>query len=135
MKLLQPDMPGRRKSGHRPYPPPLDAITVWFFFFCFVLFCFSLGAFPACSLRSLLFSIFSLAYSWGSSRITSLRCRLMFCFLLIYLKDLYLAWGIGSWRAFSFLCNFPNCVVTTSSLPLRLVYVSENNNNNNSNDQ
>ena len=22
-----------------------------------------------------------------------------------------------------FLCNFPNCVVTTSSLPLRLVYV------------
>ena len=32
-----------------------------------------------------------------------------------------------------FLCNFPNCVVTTSSLPLRLVYVSENNNNNNNN--
>ena len=31
------------------------------------------------------------------------------------------------------LTFLPNCVVTTSSLPLRLVYVSENNNNNNNN--
>ena len=111
----------------------------------FVLFCFPLGAFlptgsppPSfcfahCVYASrVLFVFFSLAYSWGSSRTTSLRCRLMFCFVNLFEGRVP---GMEyRFLACVFLCNFPNCVVTTSSLPLRLVYVSENNNNNNNNE-
>ena len=143
---FNPTCPAGGKADIDLTHPPLRLSLSGFSFVCFVLFfsgCWitpSLVSCPLClrlarSLRflfSFFFFVLYLAYSWGPHG--PHLCAVGFCFVSVNLFEGRVP-GMGyRFLACGFGCNFPNCVVTTSSLPLRLVYVSENNNNNNNPD-
>ena len=73
------------------------------------------------------FPLFSLEHILGAPHGPHL-CAVGFCFVSVNLFEGRVPGMAYRFLACGFGCNFPNCVVTTSSLPLRLAYVSENNN-------